>query len=113
MISARNGFANGHKPLSLYRNLGSQAINSGGLLLLQMVSAAPLPALFIGATLDISRKTVVTTSNVNMAKSRFSLPPNYPLFWALMRPVVAELVLNAADRAENFNMSTSFIECLN
>lgn len=37
-----------------------------------------------------------------MAKSRFSLPPNYPLFWALMRPVVAELILNAANRAENF-----------
>lgn len=37
-----------------------------------------------------------------MVKSRLSVPPNCPLFWAIMKPVVAELVLSAPDRAENF-----------
>lgn len=37
-----------------------------------------------------------------MVKSRFSQPPNYPLFWAFLKLVVVEMVANAPDRAENF-----------
>lgn len=104
MISTRNRFANGPYLLRLYRKLVCRLQGVAACYCYRRLLQLLFSTLSIAGTLDVSTTAVVTASNAlqTWLNQGLDTPLRIPYLGACVGAVVAELVLNAAEKVVTF-----------